>query len=284
MADSKSVVRCPNGHFFDEKKYDRCPLCEKGAPPNEKKGGVVIPTGGITYPEVTPDKEHRKTQKDPKKTLAERVKKEPSTVSIWNHWGRKKGEETEEKSAQEESGKEISQIDVFEEEHKDDTEKKPVHEEVQKEHMEEEDADTRNLKDVVEAAGVDKSDIKTISVFGSVSKVVVGWLIAIDGLEIGHEFKIVDGKNLIGRDPNMNISIQKDNSISRDTHTVILYDAEGLNFYVLPEGKGTVYVNKEIVLAPTKLNKGDRIKIGNTLLYFLPLCGEDFDWKDYFNS
>lgn len=276
MADSTSVVRCPYGHFYDEKKYDKCPLCEKGAPPNQKKSGIQI------QEDISRQDSQETQKKSIKNPATQKKQKEPNTISIWKSWGHKKKEEFEEKKVFEEPEEDISEDDTLEDMDKPEPEKNDQRKEERVDVSVEEDADTRNLKDVVEAADVDKSDIKTISVFGSVSKVVVGWLIAIDGLELGHEFKIVDGKNLIGRDPNMNISIQKDNSISRDTHTVILYDAEGLNFYVLPEGKGTVYVNKEIVLSPTKLNKGDLIKIGNTLLYFLPLCGEDFDWKNYF--
>lgn len=286
MADSKNIVVCPYHHFYDGDKYKECPECAKGKGPNVdyQKSQIKI------EPMVSDDKQHTKRMSKDEEKKHQKESRKPTnddnpTQFIWDKFKKKKKELTESKddlNSKSENPKSENQQLVSD----DSTEKKqsPITpDEDRKSNIEaENDRDTRDLQEVIKGADVDQDDVKTISVYGSLAKVPVGWLIAIEGNDLGTDYRIVDGKNLVGRDPNMNISIQKDKSVSRDTHTVILYDAEGHDFYLLPnEGKGTVHLNKQIALSPTKLHKGDKIKIGNTLLYFLPLCDEDFDWNDY---
>ena len=44
------------------------------------------------------------------------------------------------------------------------------------------------------------------------------------------------------------------------------------------ESKALIYVNDQMVMDFRELNNGDVIKLGNTRLRFVPLCGEDFSW------
>lgn len=249
MANCKNVIRCERGHFYNADEYKSCPHCASGKEPNTKSQRVVIsPIVG---------------------------KEDPNTMRFLESkrkWGRKKEKEGEYESR--ESGSEDDGSI-----HKQKKEKKQENVGTKSE-----DADTQALWDVIEKADIDQDDIPTQSIYGNVGKMPVGWLVVIEGPDLGNDYKLGDGKNMLGRNPNMDVSIKKDHSVSRDTHTVILYDTEGMEFYVLPnEGKGTTYINGSIALMPTKLSKGDLIKTGNTVMYFVPLCGEEFDWKNYFN-
>ena len=281
MADSKNIVVCPYHHFYDGDKYKECPECAKGKGPNAdyQKSQIKI------APVVSDDRQHTKkmpkdSEKNDRKEPRKPTNEDNPTQFIWNKFKKKKKELTESKD---DLNPKSENQQLVSDDSTDKNQSPIIPDEDRKPNIEaESDRDTRDLQEVIKGADVDQDDVKTISVYGSLAKVPVGWLIAIEGNDLGTDYRIVDGKNLIGRDPNMNISIQKDKSVSRDTHTVILYDAEGHDFYLLPnEGKGTVHLNKQIALSPTKLHKGDKIKIGNTLLYFLPLCDEDFDWNDY---
>ena len=41
------------------------------------------------------------------------------------------------------------------------------------------------------------------------------------------------------------------------------------------------YVNDNIVLNNLELKKDEIIKIGETKLWFVPLCGENFTWDEW---
>jgi hypothetical protein len=57
-----------------------------------------------------------------------------------------------------------------------------------------------------------------------------------------------------------------------------------LNFPLNPtnEGSGTnlTYLNDQPVLIPIELPSQSHISIGNTVLRFVPLCGDAFAWQD----
>jgi hypothetical protein len=244
MPNSKNVIRCPQGHYYNGDKYTSCPLCARGEAPNPDP--VDIPMEPISKSTDTP-------------------KKEPKTVPMWK-WGKKPKDRTETEDPKKQS-----------ETPKDEDDPSPDSEfgDVPKE-----DTDTRALQEVIRKADINEDELYTISIDGGSKTNVTGWLVAISGPNIGKDYRIGDGKNHIGRGPDskLEIVIIGDQSISR-THTVILYDATSNTFYLQPnEGDGMVHVNGDLVLSPQKLKKGDRIKLGNTELYFVPFCGEDFSW------
>ena len=70
-----------------------------------------------------------------------------------------------------------------------------------------------------------------------------------------------------------------DNSISRENHAAIAFDAEQNVFFIGHGGKANlVRCNNMPVLSTQALSAGDRIRIGETTLRFVPLCGGDFSW------
>lgn len=109
---------------------------------------------------------------------------------------------------------------------------------------------------------------------------VVGWLVCIEGAQVGQDYKIRREKNFIGRSEEMHIQIVGDNCISRRNHAVIIYDPKSRNF-VLKSGdsSGLVYLNNEAVYSPTELTAYDVIQMGKSKFIFIPLCGIHFDWE-----
>lgn len=55
-------------------------------------------------------------------------------------------------------------------------------------------------------------------------KPVCGWLVCVEGPRRGKDYKVMEGKNFVGRADDMDIQILGDNKISRRNHCVIVYD------------------------------------------------------------
>lgn len=122
---------------------------------------------------------------------------------------------------------------------------------------------------------------KTIPISGVESNVdpVTGWLVCIEGTQLGKDYKIRNGKNFIGRADNMHIQILGDNSISRINHAAIIYDSKNRATYLLPgDSSGLAYHNGEAVYTPVELNAYSVVEIGKSKFLFIPLCGEHFEW------
>ncbi len=132
------------------------------------------------------------------------------------------------------------------------------------------------------AAASDVGANKTVGIFKKKLGLdpVVGWLVATDGPEKGKDYRITAERNFIGRSETMDISIQGDETISRENHTVVSFNPKNLSFLLFPgDSRGLTYLNDEEVVAPTKLNPYDVIEIGQSRLTFIPFCGEKFQWK-----
>ena len=111
---------------------------------------------------------------------------------------------------------------------------------------------------------------------------VVGWLICIKGPNLGQCFNIYAGKNSLGRSNTNKIIVNKDKSISRDKHSWIIYEPKNRDFFAQPgDSSGLTYVNDEMIMQATKLEKKSIIEVGNTRLMLIPLCGDDFSWEEY---
>lgn len=111
----------------------------------------------------------------------------------------------------------------------------------------------------------------------------VGWLVVVQGPGQGNIVTIGNGSNTIGRDSSERICIDfGDETISRHGHSTITYDPRGRKFYIQHGGgKNLTYMEEGPVLAPTELQGFSKIQMGETVLLFVPLCGERFDWAEY---
>ncbi|WP_052261714.1 FHA domain-containing protein [Leisingera sp. ANG-M1] len=108
----------------------------------------------------------------------------------------------------------------------------------------------------------------------------VGWLAVVKGPGRGAAFTLFSGVTVIGRGEDQTVRLDfGDNSISRDNHAAIAYDPEQKSFFIGHGGKANlVRRNGRPVLSTEALSAGDEIRVGETTLRFVPLCGEDFGW------
>ncbi len=109
---------------------------------------------------------------------------------------------------------------------------------------------------------------------------VSGFLAVISGPGRGSVSMLHYGKNSIGRDVSQAIALDHgDSRISRENHCTVTYDPVTRKFYLQQgEGNQLTYLEGQPVLAPTQLAAGNQIRLGDTVLRFVPLCGKDFDW------
>lgn len=108
----------------------------------------------------------------------------------------------------------------------------------------------------------------------------VGWAIIIEGPGRGASFTLYSGLTQIGRGEDQSISLNfGDHAISRENHASIAYDEEDNMFYLGHGGKANIVrLNGRPVLSTEDLTNGDLIRIGETTLRFVALCGSDFAW------
>lgn len=79
----------------------------------------------------------------------------------------------------------------------------------------------------------------------------------------------------------MDVSLTDDDTVSRESHALVSYDAKHNRFTLSPgQGRGITYCNDEQVEVAKPLHAYDIIEVGKSRLLFLPLCGENFRWDD----
>lgn len=108
----------------------------------------------------------------------------------------------------------------------------------------------------------------------------VGWIVVIEGPGTGKAFTLFEGVSQMGRGEDQAIRLDfGDTSISRSNHAAVAYDPEQRTFYLGHGGKANlVRLNGNPVLSTEMLGSGDQIRIGETVLRFVGLCGPDFNW------
>ncbi|MEO8242390.1 MAG: FHA domain-containing protein [bacterium] len=108
----------------------------------------------------------------------------------------------------------------------------------------------------------------------------VGWLVVVEGPGLGTPFALHDGVARIGRGDDQTICLNfGDNSISRENHLSIAFDTEQSAFYIGQSGRSNIVrLNKKPLLSTEKVTNGDQIRVGETTLRLVTLCGDDFTW------
>jgi len=110
---------------------------------------------------------------------------------------------------------------------------------------------------------------------------VVGWLACIEGPDKGRDWRLVSGRNAIGRGEGMPVRLESDPAVSRVRHAVVSFDPRRSSFSLAPgDGSALVYCNGHEVLVPVTLLPLDRIEVGASTLLFVPLVGEHFTWGE----
>ena len=109
----------------------------------------------------------------------------------------------------------------------------------------------------------------------------VGFLVCVAGPHRGADYKLVAGRNFIGRATAMDVALTDDDTVSRESHALVTYDVKHNRFSLSPgQGRGITYCNDEQVEMVRPLNAYDVIEVGKSQLLFLPLCGERFQWNE----
>lgn len=110
---------------------------------------------------------------------------------------------------------------------------------------------------------------------------VVGWLVCEKGPERGKDYRIIPGRNFIGRGVNMPIRIAADMAISSEKHAVISYNPKKRSFTLANgDSSGLVFLNSDEVTSSSELKAFDRVELGKSSFVFLPFCGPEFGWPD----
>ncbi|WP_246057682.1 FHA domain-containing protein [Arenibacterium halophilum] len=108
----------------------------------------------------------------------------------------------------------------------------------------------------------------------------VGWIVVARGPGRGAHFALASGVSLIGRGDDNSVCLDfGDTAISRQNHAAIAYDDEAKAFYLGHGGKSNIIrLNGRPVLSTEEMHNGDEIRIGETVLKLVALCGADFTW------
>ena len=110
----------------------------------------------------------------------------------------------------------------------------------------------------------------------------VGWLVVIRGPGRGKVATLGIGGNTIGRGPENRVPLgDGDGTISRSKHCAITYDPLNRQFYIQHgDGKNLTYVGSEPVLGARVLEPFTHVRMGETVLRFVPLCSDGFSWEE----
>lgn len=110
---------------------------------------------------------------------------------------------------------------------------------------------------------------------------VVGWLACIEGPDKGRDWRLVAGRNTLGRNEGMQVRLAGDASVSGERHAIVSFEPRRRSFTLLPgDSRGLVYLNGEEVVTPVPLKMHDRIELGKSSLLFVALAGPAFGWTD----
>jgi hypothetical protein len=108
----------------------------------------------------------------------------------------------------------------------------------------------------------------------------VGWLICIEGMHLGHDYRLYLGRNTIGRTENNSVALRGDTSVSKEAQAIIAYEPQGNRFFAVPgTARSLSYVNGQVLLSQIELKKNDIIELGKTKLMLIPCCDDVFNWN-----
>ncbi len=94
---------------------------------------------------------------------------------------------------------------------------------------------------------------------------LVGWLVSYTVTPTGADFRLYEGRNSLGADPNSDIVVPNDPAVSA-RHLTLLYRADGFRFKDELSTNGT-FVN-EVMRDEGLLHDGDQIRVGSTVFKF----------------
>lgn len=106
---------------------------------------------------------------------------------------------------------------------------------------------------------------------------VVGWLVCTNGNDCGRDFRIHVDNNFVGRNDSCDIVI-KDPYVSAQHFTVTYDPLNDIYIASMSGGRAIVYINGQPLTSNHILQKGDKLKVGQTELVFIPLESSYVKW------
>ena len=276
-------VKCINGHFFDLDKFSCCPICNGGVDgqtDNRKSRTPVEPLQQSQLDDV--DKTMLLVETPP---AVEQETPKPS--GKWSFWKKKKDVPENEPAAEPPQPEPQPQNRHFVQPQESSIPaEKPVSRVVStRPQNPPQDQNIGTLTQAVAATGYSTPSAlpKTTAYYDLVdTEPPTAWLVCVKGAYQGQAFTCKSGRNKIGRNPNCNINLINDASITREPHAMVIYDPKQRTFYLQNgTGDGLVYLNGSLLFSHEQLHAYDKIQIGNAEFVFFPLCGEQFTWDDY---
>ena len=127
---------------------------------------------------------------------------------------------------------------------------------------------------------VEEND-KTIGLFFNAENIqpVVGWLVCEEGPERGNSYKIIAGRNFVGRSHKSDIVIYDDQSISRENHCSVVFEPKTCNFYIMSSEHAITLINGEILTDAVCITDDDVISIGKSKFRMIPYCKKGREWE-----
>lgn len=95
---------------------------------------------------------------------------------------------------------------------------------------------------------------------------LVGWLVTYSFDELGVDYKLYEGRNIIGRDIDCNITVNDGRMSGK--HAVLLFRANKYSLTDSQSSHGTFVNDEDIELEPRYLKDGDIIRMGSTVFKF----------------
>lgn len=237
-----SLVRCENGHFYDNVKFKQCPHCGRNTKNRSDWTVPLFAKKGQRKQSISEGEMPFSSQKEEESlTLQEQIvkaymKEGEEPISVQTFYAEKTAEE---KIVTREEPEAAAEETVLRE--------KPAEE-----------------------------PQKLSSVQG---RYVAGWLVCIDGKQRGESFEVLEGDNAIGRGKDMDVDLRDDLYVSRKKQIILSYRQTEHVFFLRPgEARELAYVNDKPVLREMEMLDGDVLVIGTTKLLFKALCGVDFHW------
>lgn len=142
------------------------------------------------------------------------------------------------------------------------------------------------LKSATTTSALVDDEQKTISAYSMGKTVqfapVVGWLVCVEGNHKGEDFRLITGRNFVGRSESMEVCLSGDVSISRDRHLIIVFEPKTNTFLVQPgESKELSYLNDEVILQTKEIKTGDLLAMGNSKFVFVSFCTSEMNWSNF---
>ncbi|MDS4070173.1 MAG: FHA domain-containing protein [Candidatus Competibacter sp.] len=110
---------------------------------------------------------------------------------------------------------------------------------------------------------------------------IVGWLVIVAGPGRGKVLPLGYGVNDIGRSVGARVRLDfGDAAVAPTNHAAIIYTARSRCFYLAQSVDAEIWLNGHPVRKSVELTGAETLRLGQTHLRFVPLCGPDFDWRE----